>query len=204
MNKFTEFEAKFYPVNKEDLRKKLRSIGAKLGIPERRMFRVIADRRANPYLPKHSNIRIRDEGDLIRLSLKVAADEKGRMSDQKEIDVIVSDFDKTMKILEASGIKFNRKQESLREEWNYKGVQITIDTWPGLEAFSEIEANSESSVNKIAVKLGFDWDKRIITPAAKVYAKVYRISIDEVLEKISDISFDNCPFDIKDRKSYWD
>jgi adenylate cyclase class IV len=126
------------------------------------------------------------------------------MSDQKEIDVEVSDFDKTIKIIEATGVIFDRRQETLREEWEYKGSQITIDTWPGLETFSEVEAGSEDAVKEVAIELGFDWEKRIITPAAEVYAKVYRISIDEVLEKISNITFKNCPFDIKDRKPYWD
>ena len=35
----TEFEAKFYPVNKEEYRRKLKSVGAKLVIPERKMVR---------------------------------------------------------------------------------------------------------------------------------------------------------------------
>ena len=37
---YTEFEAKFYPVDKEEYRKRLLSIGAKLTIPERKMIRI--------------------------------------------------------------------------------------------------------------------------------------------------------------------
>ncbi len=109
MNKYIEFEAKFYPVNKEEYRKKLQAIGAKLAIPERRMLRVVADKRVNPILAKNGYIRVRDEGNLIRLSLKFGAKESGKISDQKEIDVKVSDFNKTLKIIEATGVKFNRK-----------------------------------------------------------------------------------------------
>lgn len=192
---YTEFEAKFYPINKEKYRKKLLSVGAKLVIPERKMIRVVADGRLNPILERNGYIRVRDEGNVIRLSLKKSAGEGGSLSDQKEIDVEVSSFEKTMKIMEAAGIKFNRRQETLREEWEYKGAQITIDTWPGLETFSEIETKSEKAVKEIALKLGLNWDKRIITAAAEVYAKVYRMGIDEVLEKISYISFENNPFE---------
>ncbi len=190
----TEFEAKFYPVNKEEYRKKLKEVGAKLVIPERKMIRAIADSRANNLLVRNDYIRVRDEGNLIRLSFKRTADATGRLSDQKEIDVEVSDYDKTIEILKLIGIKFNRIQETLREEWSFKGAQITIDTWPGLETYSEIEADSEENVKKIVRHLGLNWEKRIITAAAEVYAKVYNIGIDEVMEKISNITFKNNPF----------
>lgn len=191
----TEFEAKFYPVNKEEYRKKLLSIGAKLIISERKMIRIIADSRTNPFLSKNHYIRVRNEGNLIRLSYKATADEGGKLEDQKETDVEVSDFDKTVQILEVIGVKFNRTQETLREEWEYKGAQITIDTWPGLDTYSEIETTSEEKVKEIALELGLDWEHKIITPAAEVYARVYGIRLEEVLEKISNITFENNPFE---------
>ena len=112
----TEFEAKFYPVDKEKYRQQLKNLGAKLVIPERTMIRIIADGRANPVLSRSMYIRVRDEKNLVRLSLKVTADENGDLTDQKETDVDVSDFEKTVKILKACGLKFNRRQETLREE----------------------------------------------------------------------------------------
>lgn len=198
---YTEFEAKFYPVNKEEYRKRLLSIGAKLTIPERKMIRIVADKRANPEVAKNGYIRVRDEGNIVRLSLKITAGENGQLSDQKEIDVEVSDFEKTKRIIEATGVVFNRRQENLREEWEYKGAQITLDTWPGLDTYSEIEASSEEMVKEIADDLGFDWDKKMIIPAADVYVKVYKMGIDEVLEKISNITFENNPF--KNLQKVW-
>ena len=195
MQDITEYEAKFYPVNKEEYRKKLESLGAKLIIPERKLIRTIADTRKSSNIAKNHYIRIRDEGNLIRLSFKITADQNGQLSDQKEIDVDVSDFDKTVKIFESIGIKFGYKQETKREEWEYKGAQITIDTWPGLDTYSEIEAESEEKVKEIASDFGFDWNHKIITAAAEIYTRVYGISIDEVLEKISNITFENNPFD---------
>lgn len=190
----TEYEAKFYPVNKEEYRKKLEALGAKLVIPERKMVRFIADSRANKIISKNEYLRVRDEGNLTRLSFKTTAQQFGNLTDQKEVDVDVSDFKKTVKILELIGIKLNRKQETLREEWEYKDSQITIDTWPGLDTYSEIEAKSEEEVRKIAGELGFDWSHRIITAIAEVYERVYKIDIEEVLQKITNINFENNPF----------
>jgi adenylate cyclase class IV len=197
MNKvdYTEYEAKFYPVDKELYRKRLVSIGAVLLLPERKMIRVVADWKDNPVLPRHAHIRVRDEGDLIRLSLKTFGGRGGKMSDQKEIDVKVSDFDKTIKIIEATGIKFTQRMENLREEWAFNGTQITIDTFPCLETYSEIEAESEEKVKEIADLLGFDWSKKIIAPWPEVCVKVYGLSTDEVMEKITNLSFENNPFE---------
>lgn len=192
---FTEFEAKFYPIDKEEYRKKLESIGAKLVIFERKMVRIVGDRRANPVLPEHSNIRVRDEGNLIRLSLKTSAEKEGKLTDQKEVDVEVSDFEKTVIILEACGIKFVRRQETLREEWKFKGAQITIDTWPGLEPYSEIEADSEEKVKEIAEDLGFDWNKKLVFASSHLFEKVYGIGYEDVLKKMSNLAFENNPFE---------
>ncbi len=197
----TEFEAKFYPVNKEEYRQELKNLGAILVIPERKMIRIVADKRENPELAKNGYIRIRDEGNVIRLSLKITAEANGKLSDQKEIDVEVSDFEKTKKIIEAAGVKFNRRQETLREEWEYKGSQITIDTWPGLDTYSEIEADSEEKVKQLADELGFNWNKKLIVPAADVYVKVYGLDINDILEKISYISFEDNPFE--EMKKVW-
>lgn len=191
----TEYEAKFYPVNKEEYRNKLLKLGAKLLIPERKLIRIIADSRKNPILQQNHYIRLRDEGDVVRLSYKITADQTGNLSDQKEIDVTVSDFEKATKIMEAAGVVFNYKQETLREEWEYKVAQITIDTWPGLDAYSEIETDSEQKVKELAEEIGFDWNHRVITAAAEVYERVYKIEIEKVLEMIQSITFENNPFE---------
>lgn len=198
---YTEFEAKFYPVNKKEYRKKLASIGAKLLIPERKMIRLVADYRENSMLGDRECIRVRDEGGLVRLSFKSFVNNAKEITDQKEIETEVDSFDATVKIFEKLGLKFNRRQETLREEWDYKGVQITIDTWPGLLTYTEVEGDSEREVKEISQILGFNWNEKLIMPASGLYAKVYGVSDREALEKISDISFENVPF--KNIKKIW-
>lgn len=190
----TEIEVKFYPVDGDRYREKLLSCGAKLLIPERKFRRVMGDRSANPQLGKNDFVRVRDEGEVVRLSFKRSADESGLISDQKEIDVEVSDFSKTIEIMKLSGFKFNRFQETVRETWTLNECEVVIDWWPGLDPLTEIEGRSEKLVKKTADILGFDWNKRIITSAVEVYMKVYGLSEKEVLEKVSNINFDNNPF----------
>lgn len=154
MGDYTEFEVKFYPVDKEEYRKKLQQIGAKLLISERKMIRLVADYRDNPTLGNRECIRVRDEGGLVRLSFKSFAKNAKQLTDQKEIETEVGNFDATVKIFEKLGIKFNRRQETLREEWQYKSAQITIDTWPSLLTYTEIEGDSEKTFTKLLKYLG--------------------------------------------------
>lgn len=189
----TKFEAKFYPVNKDTYREKLKAIGAKLIIPERKMRRAIIDRRNHPeFLCDY--IRVRDEGHLVRLSAKIHANQTGHLSDQKELDVTVSDFERTTQIFESMGYKFDHFMETRRETWKYQEAEITIDTWPCLDPLTEIEARSETQVKDIAQKLGLDWNKKIITAAVEIMAEVYHLSIDEALAKVDYLTFDHNPF----------
>ena len=165
------------------------------------MLRIVADKRKNPIIKPHSAIRIRDEGKVVRLSLKISAGDSGILTNQKEIDVEVSDFEKAKQIMESVGVVFNRRQETLREEWRYKSAQITIDTWPGLDTYTEIEAESEKKVKEIADELGFNWNKKIIMSASNLYTKVYGMTKDEALEKTSYLTFENNPF--KNLKKVW-
>jgi adenylate cyclase class 2 len=189
----TEFEAKFYPVDKDKYRQKLLSIGAKLVIPERKMRRVILDSVNHPEF-RCNYIRVRDEGGVVRLSAKVEARADGRVADQKELDITVSDYDKTLELLHVMGYRFDNYQENLRETWEYAGAEIVIDTWPGLAPYSEIEADSENHVREIARILGLNWDKKIITFNLNVYMDVYRLDKKAVWEKMKLITFENNPF----------
>src|SRR5690606_35359406 len=85
-------------------------------------------------------LRVRDEGDKTTLSLKQIDGEN--IENQKELSVDVSDFDTTVTILKSIGCKPKSYQETRRELWRLDGVDITIDEWPFLEPFVEVEGKS--------------------------------------------------------------
>lgn len=189
----TEYEAKFSPVNKNKIRQKLRSLKADLVTPERKMRRVIFGSELNPQI-NADYLRVRDEGDKVRVSLKVHAREGGKLSEQKETDVIVSDFEQTVKIFKSIGLKQDKYEENLRETWDLDGATVEIDTWPGLEPHIEIEAPSEKEVRRIAEELGFNWENKIITSVVEIYAKVYSVTNEEVLKRLTHCTFESPPF----------
>ncbi|MDP2861015.1 MAG: class IV adenylate cyclase [bacterium] len=189
-----EFEAKFYPINKISFRKKLKALGAKLIFPEKLFYRTIFDNLANPGLPC-DYIRVRTgEADIAELSLKIHAHEDGKVSDQKELMVGVDGFEATVEILKTLGFKPSQYQETKRERWKLDGAEITLDTWPGLEPYTEIEAKSEKKVKAVAEKFGFDWEKKIITGPRDIFMKVYGLTKDKAIEKLAYLTFKNNPF----------
>jgi adenylate cyclase class IV len=128
------------------------------------------------------------------MTAKIHAQEGGKVSDQKEVEIQISDFPKAIEIMELVNLKPNIYQETLRETWEYQGAEITIDTWPCLEPYSEIEAQSEEQVREIAEKLGLNWEDKIIIATPEIMAKVYGLSINEVLEKVVHLTFEHNPF----------
>ena len=172
-----EYEATFLNVNKDKIRKRLKKAGAKLIRPEflqkRVPFHLPKDKRS-----KDAWLRVRDEGDKITLSLKVVDGKK--IENQKEICLEVNDFNKAVKLLELIGCKKKSYQETKRELWELDNVEITIDEWPFLEPFVEVEGTSEEAVRDVSERIGFDYDKALFCAVGKLYMMKYGIHPDQI------------------------
>ncbi|MGC9968739.1 MAG: CYTH domain-containing protein [Minisyncoccia bacterium] len=181
-----EYEAKFLDVDKDEIRGRLRNAGADLVRPE------YLQKRIPFHLPKNKRskdawLRVRDEGDKITLSLKVVDGEK--IENQKEICLNVSSFDDAVKLLEAIGCEPKSYQETKRELWKLDGVDITIDEWPFLEPFVEVEGSSEEVVKRVSEKIGFNYTDALFCAVGKLYQMKYHIHPDEI-NTASKIVFD--------------
>jgi len=192
----TEFEVKFYPINKSSIRTLLKSANAQLIITERKLKRTVFDKTDNPQI-NVDYLRVRDEGNIVRLSAKIHAKESGNLEDQKETDVIVSEYAKTIELLMLSGLKITSYQENLRETWELANAEVVIDTWPGLEPYIEIEADSSETVKHVSQLLDQDWAKRRITSIVEIYAEKYNLTNLQVISKLNHITFEDNPFDIR-------
>jgi adenylate cyclase class 2 len=183
-----EIEAKFLGVDKDEIRRKLEMMGASILRPE------FDQKRVNFYLPgdrksPDSWLRIRDDGGEITLSLKEITGLG--ILDQKEISIKVDDFDNAERLLESMGCEKKKLIFTKRESWKLGDIEVTIDTWPFLEPFIEIEGPSEESVKNLAESLGFDFSEAVFGAVGKVYKDRFGISLDEIEEIVGNISFDN-------------
>lgn len=137
-----------------------------------------------------SFIRVRDEGDKVTVTFKKF--ESLDFGGAKEYEVIVSDFDTTVKIFESAHLKVHSYQESRRETWNIDGVEVVIDQWPWLNPFIEIEGNSQEDVKRVAKKLDFPWGDAVFGDVLVVYRLEYpRTSKDWSLARIEQVKFNS-------------
>ena len=184
----TEFEAKFYPINKDKFRSILKEFKAKLIQPERLMPLVQFSNWVNKFDKIHY-LRVRDEFGTVKLAAKRHARIGDELEMQKELEVEVSDFSTTIAILESAGLEADNYQEKYREVWELDGAEILIDTCPDLQPHIEIEAKSKEQVMELAKKLGFNWKDAIFTSILEIYMKEHDISKDEVKKRFKDWRF---------------
>jgi adenylate cyclase class 2 len=186
-----EYEATFLNVDKEAVRNNFKKAGAKLIKPEVFMHRYTFT------LPKNNEIagswlRVRDEGGKITMSIKIVDGEK--IGNQKEICLTVDDMKQAVDFLGIIGCRQKSYQETKRETWELDGVVITIDTWPFLETFVEVEGQSEKAVKSVSEKIGFDYAQAKFCAVGSLYQDKYKIPQDIINNHTPEITFAKNPF----------
>lgn len=174
----TEIEAKFLDINTDSIRAALKENRAVFAHSERLMKRKVFDY-PNKKLERIGGwIRVRDEGDKITLAYKRLIDRT--IEGTKEISVIVDNFDATCDLLIAVGFDCKSYQETKREKWMLDGVEVTIDTWPWIPAFVELEGESEARLKDIAFKLGLDFTTALYGSVEIAYQAYYNVTEKEI------------------------
>ena len=181
-----EIEATYIDINKDDLREKLKEAGAECIKPEIMMRRTVFD--SGP----HSFARVRDEGDKIVMTYKNFEDEDSIMG-VKEVNLIVNNYDDAVKFIAGCGLEQKAVQETYRETWILDGVEITIDTWPWIPTYSEIEGPSEEAVWSVAERLGFKKEDAMFGAVDKIYNHYYGVDMDIVDFETPVINFEIDP-----------
>jgi len=184
-----ECEVKFFPIDMQEIRKKLKTADAVLKTPERLMRRRVFSYEKNPGM-KCTYVRVRDEGNKITMSAKQRAS-GGDIESQKEYETIVSDFESACNILLNAGLVQTGYQENRRETWQMPdGTLVELETWPGLPNYLEIEGGSVTVLKEVAALLQLDWSKHIVKANDYLYGLHYGIERDAVYKKLEHLTFD--------------
>lgn len=183
----TEFEAKFCNVDHDEVRNKLKELGAKLVHPMRLMRRVTID---NDYMKtdKDAFVRIRNQGDKTTITYKQFDDLS--VDGAKEIEVEVDDFEKAVSLFAEAGLPYRSFQESKRETWELEGCTIELDEWPWLDPYIEIEGQNSDEVKNTAKKLGYEWDDAVFGDVMAAYRVQYpHLSDKDTVGNIESVRF---------------
>lgn len=179
MNDYIEYEAKILNIDIDQLLATLTACGA-TKVKNYTFRRYVFDT-----IPKLDTrwVRLRSDGELTTLTVKEINSDA--IDGTNEWEVTVSDIDTALKILEKIGITPRGYQENTREEYELDGVEISLDRWPKLKPYVEIEGKSRDDVVKTAEKLGFTESDLVTDNTEALYRQ---IGID--LKKTAELRFE--------------
>jgi adenylate cyclase class 2 len=184
-SKDQELEVKFYMANLPELQVKLEGMAAQC-VQERVHEVNLRFDTANEGLKQSSQVlRLRKDRDN-RLTYKGPGQAQDGVQLRKELEFTVGDFETAKAFLEALGYQVVLMYEKYRAVYSLGEVLVTLDEMP-FGYFAEIEGPSGEAILQAALRLGLDWESRILDS--------YMVLFDRARAALGftfrDLSFDN-------------
>ncbi len=173
----TEYEVRILEINKDEIIKKLESLGAEF------QWDYVQKRYVYDFMPALENkwIRLRTNGKKTTLTIKNLV--TSSIDGTQELEVEVDNFERCNLILKELGYEAKGYQENRRRQYLLNGVEIDIDSWPRIPTYLEIEGPSEDAVYNALEALGFTKDDITTRDVQGIYLD-YGISLEETNELI--------------------
>ncbi len=146
----TEFETTILNIDPDQIRTKLRKLGA-IEQPEILMKRYVYDLLPNE---KPEYLRLRSDGNKTTLTYKKRNGID--IGSTEEIEVEVSNFDQAAKMLSKIKSYKIRYQENKRQLFKLGDLEFSIDSWPKIPPYLEIESVSKEKVKQGLKLLGLE------------------------------------------------
>ena len=166
-------------IDKEKFIEKILEMGGKEVSPELKQIRCVYD-----FNPKQENkwVRLRTNGQKTTLTIKEI--NNNSKIGAKELEIEVSDFEETNKILNQLGYTYRNRQENYRHTFTLDGAEISIDTWPKIKPYAEIEAESREDIDNILNKLNISKAQVTELDVCSIYKNFYNIDLLSIEELI--------------------
>jgi adenylate cyclase class 2 len=155
-----EREIKLLLSDLEGLAERLETAGASLIQPRVYELDLRFDDAQGSLSADHRVLRLRRDH-TTHLTYKGPAQLGQPVSVRDEIEVEVSDFEKTRMFLEALGYHVSVFYEKYRRTYLFRGAQVMLDEMP-YGTFCEIEGPSPDQIIAIAQQLGLDPDCKVL------------------------------------------
>ncbi len=154
-----EIEVKFLIKDYERLINKIKNLGLVCARPRTHELNLRYDTPDQGLVSASQVLRLRKD-DLARLTFKGPGKLQEDVLTRKEIEVVVSDFEATHRLLEALGYQVVLIYEKYRANYLIDTLILSLDETP-LGVFVELEGESPAQVKSAAKLLGLDWEQRI-------------------------------------------
>lgn len=169
-----ELEARFLEIDTEQIKKKLKELGAN-DLGEDVLYEIIFYDKALTWKSERRFVRLRKTRNGTFLSYKHKP--KKESLDMEEVEILVDDWKKTKLLLERTGLVAYREQEKRRHTFRLGEVICDIDTWPSVPSYLEIEGETEKAIKTTAESLGLSWNNAVFYGAGYILEHFYTIPV---------------------------
>jgi adenylate cyclase class 2 len=170
MNQPVEKEVKFLLLDPERFDLRMQNLGARLVSNRVFEYNLRFDTQDGILLKKRQVLRLRKD-ENIRLTYKDASESRTDIASRTEIEINVSDFERTRALLEALGYITIAVYEKYRTTWEFGQCEVTLDELP-CGFFVEVEGPDANKIHQVVEKIGLKWEKRILIGILAIYASL--------------------------------
>ena len=147
----TEVEARILGVDVAALRRRLEVAGAIR--TEDALFREVLFWCVSG--SPHEYVRVRDDGRSVILTHK-RRDVDAEVREAAETETTAGDFAAAVAIFEGAGLRRMIYREKRRTSYRLGETTVSIDQYPGIPAYAEIESSDAATVRDACITLGID------------------------------------------------
>jgi len=155
-----EIEVKFYITNLLRVQARLAELGAIVTQPRTHEINLRLDTLNYDLTNEKRVLRLRQDTQ-IRLTYKGPGALLDGTLQRQEIEVSVSDFSKTLALLEALGFQVALMYEKYRTALDLEGVEVSLDEMP-FGSFVEIEGDDPEVIRLVTRQLQLNWEARVV------------------------------------------
>jgi len=183
-----EYEYQIININKRDIIKKLKLLGAKK-VHKKILY-------SSMYFWKDDSsefFRVRKEFNNITITKKIIKKNNKLLEHPDEYEISIDkgsnfkDIVNFVKNIIPNDYNTIRGAEKYREKWILKDLchEIVFDTWPGLEEYMEIDCNTKKELKKMLKLLNLEKNKRYNNGVFDYYEDFYGIKDRSMLKNMS-------------------
>jgi adenylate cyclase class 2 len=184
-NSDMELEVKFYLSRCGQAEERILTQGGRLKEPRVHEINLRLDTPDLSLLNTGRLLRLRLDS-RARVTYKGMGSIEGGARLRQELEFTVSDFDTTRALFEALGYEVYMMYEKYRSTYEMANLEVVLDELPYGD-FLEIEGPDGESIQKAALRLGLNWDARILDS----YTVLFEHTRSQIGFDFRDLSFEN-------------
>jgi len=187
-DQYQELEVKYFVTDLGKFDNRIKVLGANIIQPRVHEINLCFDTPQKDLAGNTEILRLRKDN-AYRLTYKGPGEIVDGLLSRKEIEISISSFDDSKKLLEALGYRVSYTYEKFRTEFELSGVLVSLDEMP-FGYFVEVEGPDNESIKMTSQDLNLEWSEKITVSYAVLF-KVFCLNSGKDIENLTFSDFEN-------------